>query len=61
MTTNDMRSTFHGYSLTEEKYEHIDYCFVNSKVTPIYSHIIDTLVDGKFPSDHYGLYTEIEI
>lgn len=61
LTVNDRRSTYHGYELENTYNEHIDYCFINDKVKPLYFKIIDELVDGKFPSDHYGLYTEIEM
>ena len=60
VTAKDMRSTFHGY--TPEKYtnHHIDYCFVDKAITPVSQIIIDNTIKGKFPSDHYGLYVELE-
>lgn len=60
-TANDRRGTYHGYTLTGEGHRHIDYCFVGEKVQPIAFEIIDKLVDGKFPSDHYGIFAEVEI
>jgi endonuclease/exonuclease/phosphatase family metal-dependent hydrolase len=60
-TANDRRSTYHAYAPQDEKNMHIDYCFVNEKVQPVAFKIIDELVDGKFPSDHYGIYAELEI
>ena len=60
-TVNDTRNTYHGYNPSEVENGHIDYCFVNDKITPIHSHIIDDIVDGKFPSDHYGLFSKIEL
>jgi endonuclease/exonuclease/phosphatase family metal-dependent hydrolase len=60
-TVNDMRSTYHGYNPEKNQNIHIDYCFVDSQITPIHSHIIDEVVDGKFPSDHYGLFSKIEL
>ena len=60
-TVNDTRSTFHGYNPNDNPNAHIDFCFINNQVTPLLSHIIDELVDGKFPSDHYGLLSKIEI
>lgn len=59
-TVNDLRTTYHGYRPETITTEHIDYCFVNDKITPITQKIIDDTVDGKFPSDHYGLYIELE-
>lgn len=60
-TVNDMRSTYHGYNPKENPNVHIDYCFVDSQIAPLHSHIIDEVVDGKFPSDHYGLFSKIEL
>ncbi len=61
LTANDRRSTYHGYDLSVKRDEHIDYCFINGKVKPVSLKIIDELVDGKFPTDHFGIYAEIEI
>ena len=61
VTAKDERATFHGYAPEKYTDEHIDYCFVNDKVKPINQKIIDDLVDGKFPSDHYGLHIALEI
>ena len=61
LTASDMRSTFHGYDLSIERDEHIDYCFIKGGVTALMQEIIDATVDGKFPSDHFGVYSEIEI
>ena len=61
VTARDMRSTFHGYDLSVERDEHIDYCFVDSGIKPVAQSVIDATVDGKFPSDHFGIYSEIEI
>jgi endonuclease/exonuclease/phosphatase family metal-dependent hydrolase len=61
LTANDMRSTFHGYDPESYPDAHIDFCFISNQVTALNSHIIDELVEGKFPSDHYGLYTKINI
>ena len=60
-TVNDRRSTYHGYHPEDDKNVHIDYCFANEKVKPISFKIIDETVDGKFPSDHFGFFAELEI
>ena len=60
MPTKDRRSTYHGYKPEKDKNEHIDYCFVNDKTVPVTLKIIDELADGKFPSDHFGVYTELD-
>lgn len=52
--------TFHNYGYGEE--EHIDYCFTNNENIEIKSTcLIDDLVDGKYPSDHYGVLAELHI
>ena len=58
-TVNDRRTTYHGYGKTND--EHIDYCFINEKIKPVSLKLIDELVDGKYPSDHYGLFVELDI
>ena len=61
LTVKDRRSTYHGYQLQNDFELHIDYCFIDKNFQPISFKIIDTLIDNKFPSDHYGFYTELEI
>jgi endonuclease/exonuclease/phosphatase family metal-dependent hydrolase len=61
VTARDERATFHGYEPEKYPEEHIDYCFVDDKVKPINQKIIDNLVEGMFPSDHYGLHIKLEI
>lgn len=61
VTTNDLTTTYHGYDPIKNNDSHIDYCFVNKDVKPVTQKIIDDKVDGKFASDHYGLYIKIEI
>ena len=60
-TVNDTGVTFHGYDPEWEEACHIDYCFVDDKVRPVTQQIIREMVDGKYPSDHYGLYIEVDI
>ena len=61
LTIKDRRPTFHGYNLENALAEHIDYCFINEKIQPVAFKILDELIEGKFPSDHYGIYAELEI
>ena len=61
LTIKDRRSTYHGYSQQNHFEEHIDYCFINGKINPITFKIIDELVEDKFPSDHYGIYADLEV
>lgn len=62
-TVNDMRTTFHGYA--PEKRAHlkpIDFCFATPEtVTPITAKRLDELVNGEFPSDHFGFYFEVQV
>ena len=59
VTANDRRTTYHGYGTVND--EHIDYCFINEKIKPISLKLIDELVDGGYASDHYGVYTVLEL
>lgn len=59
VTVNDRRTTYHGYGKVNDA--HIDYCFINNKIKPISFKIIDETIDGKYPTDHYGLFIELEI
>lgn len=61
LTVKDRRSTFHGYHPEVDANEHIDYCFISKEVTPLAFKIVDELVNNQFPSDHYGIYAEVEI
>lgn len=61
VTENDLRDTFHGYCPEKFKDQHIDYCFINDGVKPISQKIIDDTVDGKYPSDHFGLDIKVEL
>ncbi len=59
-TANDTRDTYHAYDPAVYRNQHIDYCFVNDRVTPISQRLMDETVDGKFPSDHFGLFSVLE-
>ena len=59
VTANDRRTTYHGYGKVDN--EHIDYCFIDDKIKPLNLKIIDETIDGKYPTDHYGLFFELEI
>ena len=60
VTGNNTVSTYHGYELNNNFDAHIDFCFIDSRIRALGQEVIDQLVDGKFPSDHYGIYSEIE-
>ena len=61
VTLKDFSNTYHGYDPSVERDSHIDYCFTDKKVKPVSMKVIDDTVDGKFPSDHYGLYIVLDI
>lgn len=61
VTVNDEENTFHNFGKVTEKFGPIDYCFTNSKVTPLSFRVIRDLVDGYYPSDHYGLFIELDV
>lgn len=61
VTVKDLRTTYHGYHPEKNNNEHIDYCFIDENIAPISLKMIDDLVDGKYPSDHYGLHIKLRI
>ena len=61
VTANDLRTTYHGYEPEKITDSHIDYCFISKDIKPVNQKIMDEMIDGKFPSDHYGIYVTIEL
>ena len=61
VTAKDDGNTYHGFGKVTKKEGPIDYCFITDKVKPISFRVIRELVDGFFPSDHYGLQIELEL
>jgi len=61
LTVNDRRNTYHGYHPEVKRSAHIDYCFVNSAVSPLDFRILNESVDGKYPSDHFGILANVGI
>jgi len=61
VAVKDREPTFHGYNQKDKVKVHIDYCFVNGNVKPLNFKIMNELVDGQFPSDHYGIFAELQI
>ena len=61
VTAKDTRATYHAYEPENHPDSQIDYCFVNDKVTPLTRELIDKTFDKKYPSDHFGIYIELEI
>lgn len=61
ITERDMGTTFHGYG-KEGVNEHIDYCFITPEtITANGSKVIYDMVDGKYPSDHYGILFDLSL
>lgn len=60
-TAKDWRSTYHGYKPEIITDMHIDYCFIDDRITPLKHAVIMDTIDGMYPSDHFGLYNELEL
>lgn len=61
-TVNDQRHTCHGYNRNRKTGTPIDICFVTPEtVVPLTAKRMDDLVNGEFPSDHYGFYFELQV
>ncbi len=59
VTAMDRRATYHGYHPSPEQTTHIDFIFCDRMVSPRSFRIIDDKVEGKYPSDHFGIYSEL--
>lgn len=59
-TTKDMGATYHGYHPGNDDNMHIDYCFANGFAV-LEHRVLRDDVDGKYPSDHFGLFSLLEI
>lgn len=53
-------TTYHGYA-PETKDEHIDYCFIDDNIKASSYTLLDKDFDGKYPSDHFGLFIKLNI
>ena len=60
-TAKDTANTFHGNGTNQHLDSLIDYCFVDSGFKPIGYRRITEMVDGLYPSDHYGIQATIEM
>lgn len=59
VTVNDRRATYHAYAPSPEQKSHIDFFFCDENVRPFDFRLIDETVDGKYPSDHFGICTTL--
>lgn len=61
-TVKDTRTTIHHYKPSDLNDWIIDFCFVSrNTIIPVTSKRIDDTVDSMLPSDHYGVYSEVEV
>lgn len=58
-TLNDRRTTFHGYDPSVSRQQHIDYIFCDPDIKGCNFRFLDAAIDGKFPSDHFGIAAEL--
>ena len=59
---DNMQQTTNDYSLKLCPNRIIDFCFYAGKgITPVHYEVITRTYDGKFPSDHYGMFFEFEL
>ena len=61
ITVCDRRATYHGYSPSPEQKTHIDFIFCDKNILPHSFRILDETVNGKYPSDHFGIYSRLFI
>lgn len=59
VTEKNWDTTYHGYGTVDDA--HIDYCFINEGIKPISLKLLDEKIEGKYPSDHYGLFIKLDI
>ncbi len=59
VTVRDRRATYHAYAPSPKQKSHIDYIFCDESVSPKSFRILDESVDGKYPSDHFGIYSQL--
>ena len=59
VTARDRRATYHAYAPSPDQQTHIDYIFCDQQVLPESFRILDDRVNGKFPSDHFGIYARL--
>lgn len=59
-TAQNLHNTYHGYKgKTQQK--PIDFCFVNDLAKPVSYQILNRDFDGKYASDHHGIFAVVEI
>ncbi len=62
LTPDTMKNaTFHHFKLPTVETDIIDYVLVNNKVKPLVYRVITEGIDGKFVSDHYPVYADVDL
>ena len=56
----DTQDTFHNYGGIVPM-GLLDYVFVSEEVAPLVFHVIDDKINGKYLSDHYGVYVDLHL
>lgn len=56
----DTQDTFHNYGGVVPM-GLLDYVFVSEEVAPLVFHVIDDKINGKYLSDHYGVYVDLRL
>lgn len=54
-------ATFHHFNVPHEGFGIIDYVLANDRVKPLVYRVVTDGVDGRFVSDHYPLYADVEM
>lgn len=54
-------ATFHHFEVLTDEVGVIDYVLVNDRVKPLVYRVVTEGIDGKFVSDHYPVYADVEI
>ena len=56
----DTQDTFHNYGGIVPM-GLLDYVFVSEDADPLVFHVIDDKINGKYLSDHYGVYVDLRL
>ncbi len=59
VTANYTGTTYHEYGRVDN--QHIDYCFIKGGIRANEYILIDDKIDGRFPSDHYGILFDLDV
>ncbi len=54
-------ATFHHFEVLTDDVGVIDYVLVNDRVKPLVYKVVTEGIDGKFVSDHYPVYADVEL